>query len=970
MATPVHQGTRDIPLRLAKRLTDVVQEKWASGELLSKVTPTTQDLLKYWFMEPHTTVRRENFHEGQMRSILNLIYLHEVQQIGTVTDIYAAVQESLLLEMPGALDKPKYEIPKYAIKMATGTGKTWVMHALLLWQYLNARHEEKPSGRYSKNFLLVAPGLIVYERLLDAYLGKENKRGERVFEKSDFFQFQHLLIPPPFRQEAFGFVRSSVVRKDEITTRVTGDGMIIITNWHIFMDKEKPEDAGSPLDNPTQIVQDLLPLTPGTSGGNDLKSLDAAYLRGGEIDFLAKLKDLVVINDEAHHIHENKSYGEVEEVEWQKSLNKIAEKKGKSFIQIDFSATPFDVTGSGQKRTRHYFPHVISDFDLVQAVKRGLVKTIAIDKRKEIVELKIDFKALRHGNNNVIGLSDGQKLMLRAGLKKLRILEEHFVDMAETKAVGSKYPKMLVMCEDTQVSPFVESFLRTEGMAAEDVLRVDSNQKGEIPDKEWAVLKERLFNIDGYPAPRVIVSVLMLREGFDVSNICVIVPLRAASADILLEQTVGRGLRLMWREPEFQEIKAENRKRLLEEKKEPSTYIDLLTIVEHPAFIEFYDDLMKSGAAGASSTDPGDRGEVLGDIENSTLKENFKEYDLFWPVIIAEAEEELQLSEIELEKLQPFDAFPLDRLRELVGKDGEKFFSEEMTVKTRFGEYTVSAALFNSQSYNEFLQQILTTVTNRMDRISQRKTKSFPVVQIHQEVIVRLIDRYVRERLFKGPFDPFEGNNWKLLLLKNGMISQHIVKEIGQALFEMQTSTPISKAQVARRYFSAVPNVPVRDQYSLELTKTIYSRTGFPSNKGEFEKNFMLFLDADSGVESFVKILEYRHDFAAITYIRSDGLLSTYHPDFLVKTASRMFVVETKAENMLNDQNVKQKQMAAVEWLRRVNLLPAEQREDREWAYVLLGDQHFYGLQRNGGSVEDILQLARLTEAGIRGELF
>ena len=66
-------------------------------------------------------------------------------------------------------------------------------------------------------------------------------------------------------------------------------------------------------------------------------------------------------------------------------------------------------------------------------------------------------------------------------------------------------------------------------------------------------VKERLFNIDKYESPKVIVSVLMLREGFDVNNICVIVPLRSTQSAILLEQTVGRGLRLMWREPEYSE---------------------------------------------------------------------------------------------------------------------------------------------------------------------------------------------------------------------------------------------------------------------------------------------------------------------------------------------------------------------------------------------------------------------------------
>jgi len=302
------------------------------------------------------------------------------------------------------------------------------------------------------------------------------------------------------------------------------------------------------LENAGAIVNEIFSVRPGTTGGNALDSLDANYLGGKEIEYLAGLPSLLVMNDEAHHIHENKIYGEVKEVEWQKSLNKIAKNKGSNFIQVDFSATPYDVTGSGQNRIKHYFPHIIVDFDLKIAIRRGLVKTIAIDKRKEITDLPLDFAAIREGKE-VIGLSDGQKLMIRAGLKKLKILEDNFVEFAESDDTVSdkqslisprsiKYPKMLIMCEDTKVTPLVVEFLLSEGLAAEDVIRVDSDKKGDIPKAEWLELKQKLFNIDKHKSPKVIVSVLMLREGFDVNNICVIVPLRATSAPILLEQTM------------------------------------------------------------------------------------------------------------------------------------------------------------------------------------------------------------------------------------------------------------------------------------------------------------------------------------------------------------------------------------------------------------------------------------------------
>ncbi len=971
MPTPLNIGTRNIPLKLAKTLTEKVNQSWESGEMFIKVTPITRDLLTFWFKEPHTETRYINFHSGQKQAILNIIYLHEVLKTSSVKDVYESINPEILLDIDMAeLNKPKYEIPKYAIKMATGTGKTWVMHAILLWQYLNAKSEETLSGRYSKNFLLIAPGIIVYERLLDAYLGKENKSGLRDFEKSDFYIFRDVFIPSQYRDDAFGFIQNSVASKSEIGNKITGDGLIAIANWHLFMDKNKENNGNeTPLDSPANILKDIFPIRPGKATGNALNALDGSYLSGKELDFLEELSDLVVMNDEAHHIHENKSYGEVKEVEWQKSLNKISQTKGDKFIQVDFSATPFDVTGSGQSRVKHYFPHIIIDFDLKTAIRQGLVKTIAIDKRKEIVDMPLDYNAVRE-NKKVIGLSDGQKLMLRAGLNKLKILEKHFIEFTkDTKGSSSKYPKMLIMCEDTTVTPFVETFLHDEGLNEEDVLRVDSNKKGEIPENEWFELKQKLFNIDKHKSPKVIVSVLMLREGFDVSNICVIVPLRSSTAPILLEQTIGRGLRLMWREPEYKEIKEDNIKSLLVDKREPSNYLDLLTIVEHPSFVQFYDDLLKEGLAAEIDNDPGDKTGVLGDVIKVGLKKNYKKYDLSWPIIIKESEEELIAGEISIDKLEVFTAFPLERLKSFFNSKGEQFISEEITVKTRFGEYTVDANLFKSQSYNEYLEKILNVVVNRMIKISQRKSKAFPVMQVNNLEVVKLIDKYIKTRLFGNDFDPFVDNNWKVLLLKNGIVTQHIVKEIGKVIIEMQKITKVSEAKIEQHFFSEVPELRMREDYSLDIVKTIYEKLPYPSNRGGFEKNFLLYADTDGEVESIMKVNEYYHSFVSINYIRTDGFLSLYYPDFIIKTKDKLYIIETKSDKDLQDPNVRQKQLATLDWVNRVNELKKDDKMNRKWEYILLGENHFYALSDNNASIGEICELAKVTEVNARGKL-
>jgi len=974
MPSPISIGTREVPLRLAKSISSKVNESWESGEIMSKVSLVTQDLLKFWFIEPHTQTRDINFHIGQKQAILNTIYLHEIIGIKNVKDIYENINFELLAEIDAVeLKKTKYEIPKYGIKMATGTGKTWVMHALLIWQYLNAKYETEKSGKFTKNFLLVTPGLIVYERLLDAYLGKEDQDRERHFEESDFFKFKNLFIPENYRDEVFGFIQNSVAKKQEIGTKTTGDGIIAIANWHLFLDREEKEEEKQELENsalnrPDLIAKNILPVKPGISGGNSLDALDSAYLSGKEIDYLSKIDNLMVVNDEAHHIHENKSYGEVNEVEWQKSLNKIAENKGSKFIQIDFSATPYDVSGSGQNRIKHYFPHTVVDFDLKTAIRSGLVKAIAIDKRKELTENNINFSALKE-NKKVVALSEGQILMIRAGLKRLKILEENFIKIAKDKQGNiNKYPKMLIMCENTDVSPLVIDFLKLEGFSDEEMMRVDSNKKGEIPEVEWLQLKQKLFNIDKNQNPKVIVSVLMLREGFDVNNICVIVPLRASSAPILLEQTIGRGLRLMWREPGFEEMRKENINKLLCEKKEPANYIDILSIVEHPAFLQFYEDLDKDLIMEIDS-DPTNSTDILGDIIRVGLKENYKEYDLFWPVIVRDTEEHLTSNNFDINKLESFKAFRLEDLKKIFSISGEQFIAEEIMVKTRFGEYIVDANLFTSESYNEYLGRILDVVISRSARVGKRANQIFPVMQINSIEIIGVIDAYIRNKLFDMPFDPFIDNNWKVLLLKNGILTQHIIKEISKVIYEMHNNINIQEAQVDKKYFSSIPELIMRSNYSINITKTIYEKLPFPSNKGGFEKALMEYADNDSKVEIIIKISESYHSFARIFYIRNDGLLASYTPDFIIKTNDKIYIIETKADKDLHDLNVRHKQLAILDWVKRINKLELNNRMNKDWEYVILGETHFYTLKDNHATIDEICNLSKISESNIKGKL-
>jgi type III restriction enzyme len=353
MVKTLYYGTHDIPLKLADAVTKIAAKEWEKGTFIDRVSKVTRDLLRFW--DPngdYAHLRKYNFHEGQWTAILNTIYVHEILKVKGIHHMYMSIYPELLQEMDLlSLKKDRNSHPKYCIKMATGTGKTWVLTALLIWQFLNAKYEVT-QGKFYKNFLLVAPGVIVYERLLNAYLGKRNEDGTRDFNSSDFKQFENLFLPSAYREETFGFLQSSVVEKEEIGIKVTGEGLIAITNWHLLVADKIDDDTSQ--DSLETIVNKLLPITPGVTAGHSLKTLDNIYFGAKQLEYLANLPNLVVCNDEAHHLAEGKKYGEILEKKWQESLNYISKGKKDNFIQFDFSATPYSVTGGGQKRTLHF----------------------------------------------------------------------------------------------------------------------------------------------------------------------------------------------------------------------------------------------------------------------------------------------------------------------------------------------------------------------------------------------------------------------------------------------------------------------------------------------------------------------------------------------------------------------------------------------------------------------------------------
>jgi hypothetical protein len=142
------------------------------------VTETTYQLLRHWFVRDEDSAQK--FYMCQQRAIETIVYCHEILQVKNLRDLYKKVDPEALTFSKPILDAVEsVDFAKYCLKMATGTGKTWVLMALLVWQYFNAVNNEKPYGAngdskdwYSNRFLVVAPGHEVLNRLLDAFKTK------------------------------------------------------------------------------------------------------------------------------------------------------------------------------------------------------------------------------------------------------------------------------------------------------------------------------------------------------------------------------------------------------------------------------------------------------------------------------------------------------------------------------------------------------------------------------------------------------------------------------------------------------------------------------------------------------------------------------------------------------------------------------------------------------------------------------
>jgi type III restriction enzyme len=305
--------------------------QWRKGGYVG-VTPTTARLIAYW-TDPD---REKKLFFCQNEALETAIYITEVARKYGDAWIENDLRRANDTSNPG--------LPRTAFKMATGSGKTVVMAMLIAWHTLNKRANPQ-DARFSDTFLIVTPGITIRDRL-------------RVLLPNDpeSYYRQRDIVPPQLQDQL-------------------GQAKILITNYHAFQLREKSE--GSKLTKA---------LSGQTKTGANTETPDQMVRR--VCRELGTKKNIIVLNDEAHHCYRRKPDGEEEPLTgedrveakerneeariWISGIEAVKAKIGVKAI-YDLSATPFFLRGSGWPEGS-LFPWVVSDFSLIDAIEAGIVK--------------------------------------------------------------------------------------------------------------------------------------------------------------------------------------------------------------------------------------------------------------------------------------------------------------------------------------------------------------------------------------------------------------------------------------------------------------------------------------------------------------------------------------------------------------------------------------------------------------------
>jgi type III restriction enzyme len=795
------------------------------------VTATTRRLLNYWFKSDHRLPGggRFKYHEFQQHAIETLIYLYEVAQVRrqkTLLESFAVRPDLKLLQYD--------DFARYCVKMATGTGKTKVMALAIVWQYFNATAEARDD--YAKTFLVIAPNVIVFERLRTDFAGKSI--------------FRHDPMIPPELETYWDFecyLRGQGERAGSV-------GALYLTNIQQMHDRPEADD-----DEP-DVMTAMLGPKPRANTQEVEDFLPRLVERGGPV---------VVINDEAHHTHD-------EESEWNKTIRRVhAAVPGGLAAQLDFTATPRHTKGQ-------LFSWTVFDYPLKQAIIDNIVKRPLKGVAKGIAEQPSQMASIRY------------QAYLAAGV-------ERWKEYRDALAPLGRKPVLFVMMNDTAEADDVGDALQRQypsEFGGDRLLIIHTNRSGDVAVKDLDAARNVARDVGTGKSPvNCIVSVVMLREGWDVQSVTVIVGLRpyTSKAAILPEQTVGRGLRLMFRE-------------------DRNGYTEHVDVIGNRKFIEFVEQLEREEDL---QLDQFEIGKDKVSIVTIEPMEDKKDMDISLPELSPILERKKSLAdEIAALDVMAFTCPVFPRRED--DKAAREFHYEAHDLitleKLIDREYIIPVM----QTTEEVIGYLARQIAQRVKLPSQFAA------------LVPKVREFLEQKAFGGPVDL---STPEMTRAVSGKVAVYLtVEKFTAALRDLVVQELEPKLLNVGRSLSETGRFPW-SRKTLKASKCIFNLVACDN---EFEKEFARFLQDADDVTRFAKLPE-RFDFV-IEYTDASGNLRYYEPDFVAVTADEeSHLIETKG---MEDIHVANKDRAAALWCENATRLTG-----RPWSYLKVPQAEYGRLQ-------------------------
>ena len=862
-------GRRPSRLLLAPKIRDAV-DAWRGGGYPG-ASEVTRRLFEYWFEEDHEVPGFDapfRYYFCQREAIETLVWLVEItgqRDTKALIEAHGTIYEKDLLskniefqtamdgkrqlrryvpelESNGVQGLPPENLRRFAFKMATGSGKTWVMAMAIVWSRL---HKQRiPGSDLSTNFLIVAPNVIVYQRL------EKDFASNRIFHELP-------LIPPEWK----GSFSQKVILRGE-AAEPDPSGNLLLTNIQQLYESRDQEWT------PENAVEALL----GRKPAQDLASSGQPSM----LERVKSLKDLLVLNDEAHHVHN-------EDLAWSRSLLAIHEALPYGLgAWLDFSATPKDQNGM-------YFPWTVVDYPLAQAVEDRIVKA------PTIVTGEADRNQPSEDPDGITKDNVAEKYgyWLQAAVRRWKQHQKVY------KKLGIR-PVLFIMAEKNVYADALGEYLwktRGFGFKKSEILVIHTDSTGEIRKGDLEKARQAARDIDRAESGiKAIVSVMMLREGWDVRNVTVVLGLWpfTAKAEILPEQVIGRGLRLM------SQVSPDRTQTL-----EVLGTRNLLSVLR---------EQLEAEGVGVASTKTNPPPPIVIEPVQERLK-----YDIVIPITKPSLKHDRRkLSDLDVRSLEPiFDQEELDEPFRI------RLKLEFATTETEVAQDDIAGSL-------RPVQELLADVTNLVAGkagLTNRFAELYPVIR-----------DYIGSRCFGREIESDDDalrSHLARLEIREG-IAKYLVRKIADLTVERREiefdnqDFRLSKTKP----FSWRRNLP-----PLEAEKTVFN---FVATYNDFERRFAEFLDNAGDVLRFAALGTTEQGASGtsfrVDYLKPSGAIGFYYPDWVAVQRELdgqiiNWVLETKGRVW---EGTEEKDAAMHDWCRRIARATGD-----TWKYIRVNQADF-----------------------------